>query len=436
MSNLVYSGLCPRPQRVILAGYLAITAQAASAGGLYIGEFGQPNMGASRAGAQALVEDASTAWQNPAGITFLDQKKSMATAIIVDSETEFEQELPVSALPPSVADAAGNRPAGDGGDAGSTAVGGGFFHANPVNDKWGWGVSMASLSAAVLDYENSRDFAGRYHATEVNLLTITALPTLSYRVNDSLSVGLGVPLMYAELELDVAIPGPAAGAPDGKAEVEDGDDFVAGVSASALWQVTEDLRLGILYQTEMELDFDSNIDLTLPTGVGQEDVKSNVEFSFPQTIRVSATQALNESVTLLASVAWEDWSEFDELFVSTPIADNALPREWDDTWHFALGLRWRRNPSWTHYAGVAYDTDPTNARDRTADMPIDEQWRYSAGTTFHRSNGHNINASLTYVDLGDAEIQNGGTRPGGAPWSLTGDYSSNRLIFLAFSYGW
>ncbi len=70
-------------------------------------------------------------------------------------------------------------------------------------------------------------------------------------------------------------------------------------------------------------------------------------------------------------------------------------------------------------------------------MPIDEQWRYSLGTTFHRDNGHAINASLTYADYGEAEIENGGTRPGtGAPWTLTGDYSSNRLIFLGLSYGW
>jgi long-chain fatty acid transport protein len=420
----------------MLAGAAAFAPQPTMSGGLYVGEFGQPNMGASRAGAQALVEDAATAWQNPAGITFLEQEKSMATALIVNSETEFDQELPVSTLPPAVADAAGNRPASDGGDGGDTAVGGGFFHANPVNDKWGWGLSLASISAAALNYEDGRDFAGRYHATEVNLFSVTLLPAISYRVNDKLSLGLAVSMMYAELELDVAIPAPAAGAQEGKAEVEDGDDFVVGVNASALWQVNDDLRLGILYQTETELDFDSNIDLTLPPGVGQEAVKSSVEITFPQTVRVSATQALNDSVTLLASVAWEDWSAFDEIFISTPVAGNALPREWDDTWHTALGLRWRRNPSWTHYAGIAYDSDPTNPQDRTADMPIDEQWRYSLGTTFHRSNGHNINASLTYADYGDAEIDNGGTRPGGAPWTLTGDFSSNRLIFLALSYGW
>ena len=394
-------------------------------------------MGASRAGAQALAEDASTAWQNPAGISFLNGKKSMVTALVINSETEFEQKLPESSLPPAVANADGSRPASDGGDAGDTAFCGGFFHASPLDDRWGWGLSLASISAAVLDYEDPSDFAGRYYATEVTLFSVTALPALSYRVSDNFSIGLGIPIMYATLELDVAIPGPAAGAPEGKAEVEDGDDLVAGINASAMWQVTDSTRIGIMYQSETDLDFDSNLDITLPPGVGPQDVKSSVEFNFPQTVRLSATQDLNSSFTLLAGLAWEDWSEFDEIFISTPVAGGALPREWDDTWYMSLGLRWQRTPRWTHYAGIAYDTDPTRAEDRTADMPIDEQWRYSFGTTYHRDNGHNINVSLTYADYGEAEIENGGTRPGtGAPWTLTGDYSSNRLIFLGLSYGW
>lgn len=406
-------------------------------GGLYIGEFGQPNMGASRAGAQALAEDASTAWQNPAGMAFLGEKKSMITALVVDSKTKFDQAEPVSSRPPAVADAQGNRPASNGGDAGDTAFGGGFFHANLINEKWSWGISLASISAAVLEYDDQDDFAGRYYAQEVNLFTATVMPVLSYRVNNDFSLGLGVPVMYAELELDVAIPGPVAGGPEGKAEVEDGDDVIVGVNASAMWQVNDSLRLGVIYQSETELDFDSNLDITLPPGVGRNNVQSSVEFTFPQTIRLGATQDLSESVTLLAGVAWEDWSAFDDIFISTPMGGGALPREWDDTWNISLGARWQRTPTWTHYVGVSYDTDPTNAQDRTADMPIDEQWRYSLGTTFHRDNGHAINLSLTYADYGEAEIDNGGSRPvSGAPWTLTGDYSTNRLVFLAMSYGW
>ena len=70
-------------------------------------------------------------------------------------------------------------------------------------------------------------------------------------------------------------------------------------------------------------------------------------------------------------------------------------------------------------------------------MPIDEQWRYSFGTTYERDNGHKVGLVLTYADYGSAKIDNGGTRPvSEAPWTVTGDYSSNRILFLGLNYGW
>jgi long-chain fatty acid transport protein len=433
MSNNILKRYLP----VAILTMTVLTSQA-FAGGLYIGEFGQPNMGASRAGANAIAEDASTAWQNPAGIMFLDGKKSMATGLFVNSKLEFDQDSSLSSLPPSVANANGSRPASDGGDAGGSAVGAGFFHANPVNEKWGWGVSLASISAAVIDYEDSQDFTGRYWATEVDLLTVSLLPTLAYRVNEDLSVGFGLPITFGQLDMDVAIPGLASGAPQGLAKINDGEDVVVGVTFSALWQANDSLRLGLIYVGETEYKFDSDLDLTLPPGVSNDSISADVKFTFPQTIRASMTQDISDEVTLLASIAWEDWSQFDEITISTPAVGGALPRDWHDTWHCALGLRWKADRQWTYYTGIAYDTDPTKASKRTADMPIDEQWRLSGGATYEMENGHKVGAALTYADYGKAKISNGGDYPGPGDnsWTVDGDYETNRIIFLGLNYGW
>jgi long-chain fatty acid transport protein len=428
-NNLLYLSVTP---------LIAVGASTAVAGGLYVGEFGQPNQGASRAGAHALAEDASTAAQNPAGIMFLDGSKTMVTGIIVNSEIEFDQNDPISSSSPAVANADGSRPASDGGDAGGTSFGAASFHADQINDRWGWGVSLTSISAAVLDHEDKKDFAGRYWATEVELLTITLMPSLSYKIADNFSVGLGVPVMFAQLDMDVVIPGVSAGAAEGKAEIEEGDDIVAGVNLSALWQPTDSMNLGLQYVSELDLKFDSDLTITTPPGVSLDSVASSVEFTYPQTLRASLTQDLNPRLTLLASLAWEEWSAFEDIAISTSAGGEALRRNWDDTWHYALGLRWMPEEKWTYYTGVAYDTDPTQASDRTTDQPIDEQWRFSGGVNYERDNGHRIGLVLTYADYGDADISNGGNRPGPAasPWTVDGDYSSNRLLFLGLNYGW
>ena len=127
----------------------------------------------------------------------------------------------------------------------------------------------------------------------------------------------------------------------------------------------------------------------------------------------------------------------DHLIISTNAGSGALPRNWDDTLHYAFGARVRAGDKWTWYAGAAYDTDPTRARDRTADMPIDRQIRLSVGATRVKSQKTTLGGAITYADLGDGAIDNGGTRPiSGAPWQVVGDYGTNEVIFAGFNVGW
>ncbi len=428
---------CLRVSALLVAASSTAFATSASAGGLYIWEFGQPNQGASGAGAGALALDASTVFMNPAGITWLEQPERMATGIIIDSTVKFSQDPAAALRPPAVPDGNGERPAGNGGDAGSTALGAAFAFAKPVNDKWGWGISVASISGAAMEYEAPRDFAGRYWGTEVELLTINVTPAISYRVNDNLSLGFGLPVMFGTLDLNVAIPGPLEAVPDGLAEIKDGEDFELTFSLSALWQATPRLRLGAMYLHEIDISFDSDLSLNLPNGASPGDISADVAFTYPSTVRSWGAYELNDRITLLGTLAWEEWSSFESLAISTPMGGGALPRNWEDTWHYGFGFRASTSGPWAWYTGIAYDESPTNPANRTADMPIDEQMRFSVGATYEKSNGHKVGVSVTYADYGDAAIVNGGLRPvSGLPWTVQGSYSSNEIIFAGLNYTW
>ena len=81
---------------------LMLLARSASAGGLYLWDFGQPTTGAAGAGAGAVAEDASTAFLNPAGIMFLEEPETLATGLVIDVSTKFRQDPSVSLTPPAV----------------------------------------------------------------------------------------------------------------------------------------------------------------------------------------------------------------------------------------------------------------------------------------------------------------------------------------------
>jgi long-chain fatty acid transport protein len=402
---------------------LIMFGSSVSAGGLYIFEFGHPLQGASNAGEGAIVQDASIAAFNPAGIMMLDDSEWMATVIGIYTEVEFEQQAGTTV--------AGNN----GGDAGSFAPGASLFYAKPINEKFGFGFAFNALSGAVLEYDDG--FVGRYWAEEVDLLIVSAQPSIAFRLNEQWSFSLGIPLAFGTLDMDVAIPplvNPGGNQADGLAEISDGKDYVFGISAGAMWELSGQTRLGLVYSSELEFDFDSDVNITLPVGggTGLPQISADVSLPLVQTLRLSGATDVNDKLTLMATIAWEDWSSFDNVLITTEGGISApLPRDWDDTWHFALGMRWRTGGPWTYHTGIAYDTDPADASKRTADMPIDRQIRLSGGATYTFAGGSSLGGVLTFADYGDARIDNGGD------WGqVVGEYDKNRILFMGINYGW
>jgi long-chain fatty acid transport protein len=407
---------------LVLLLLIIVTCSTAQAGGLYIREFGQPAQGTS--GEQVLAEDASTAFANPSGLFFLDSDSEwMVTGVVVSTKAEFDP------------DDGTTIPGNDGGDGGDELYGGALFHTRRLSEDWGFAFSINSIAGAGVEYNDA--FVGRYQGIKAELLTILFTPSVAYKVNDNLSFSFGVPLMYGSLDLDVAIPpliGPPTAARDGIAKVKDGEDFSATIQATMLWQVTESTRIGLGYLGENELEFDSDLRITLPGaggGTTLNNISADIEIPFAQTVSLSAATEVNDQLTLTARVGWEDWSTLDSIPLSTNQGGVAIPLNWDDVWSVGVGMRWKSQGPWTYYGGIAYDSDPTSADDRIVILPVDEQWRFSGGTTYEINESRKIGATITYIDFGDAPI-NSTTGVG----NLSGDYKTNRGIIFGVNYSW
>jgi long-chain fatty acid transport protein len=231
-----------------------IVSTPALGGGLYISEFGQPGMGLSGAGWNVLAEDASTGVGNPAGIFWLEgDSQWMVTGMYVSPSMKFRAEEGTTV------------PGNNGGNAGVSAIGGSVFHARKLSDKWAFGFGVNSISAASIEYDEG--FVGRYWAEEVKLLTITATANVAYKINDSLAVSFGVPMMFGSLDQKVAIPpalGPSTPDRDGQARVSNGTDLSATFALGLYWQSDEKTRWALTYLGKNTLNFDSDVEITLP----------------------------------------------------------------------------------------------------------------------------------------------------------------------------
>ncbi len=389
---------------------LAGSYSSAVAGALYLNEFATPSMGTAGAGQEAYADDASTnfAFHNPAGMTRLDGHSISLGAGLLVGKTEFDtdSDTPFSG--------------GSGGDQAGFAPLLGSHGVLSVTDDLKFGMSVFSISGAALDPDSG--WSGRYSLQDIELLTLTANPSAAYRVNNWLSLGAGLTVMYADLTYKLAAP------PGGAGQVEvEGDDFAFGYNFGALFELNPGTRVGITYVSKVEPDFAGDLDIN--TGGGPAlSTGSEVSLTFPQLVRVGAYHELDDQWALLGSVGWEDWSEFDSLLVSTQAGSANIPTKWRDTYHFSGGVHYRPVEEWLLQSGITYDTSPVSDGNRTAYLPMDRQIRYAVGAQYQWNERMNVGAAFEYIDLGDAKIDD--------PTILTGEYQENRIFAFALNFGY
>jgi long-chain fatty acid transport protein len=291
------------------------------------------------------------------------------------------------------------------------------------------------LTGAALDYDD--DWAGRFQVQDVELLGIAISPSIGYRVNDWLSVGLAVPIMYTELEMDVATPNiNQLGGPEGKATV-DGDDVEIGFRPSVLIEFSPQTRLGAYYQTRLEPSYGG--DFTLKGEAADFQVGIDTDLALSEKAYAGFTHEFSDAFSGHLTAGWEGWSDMDNVFLSGEQNGAVLPRNWKDAWKGAVGIDYRLNDQWTLRTGFAYDQNVVSKHDRTADMPVDRQYRYAFGAEYQLAGGPSISGQLVYVDAGEARIEADGLGAGpgiGIADGFGGKYSTNDIYFFSVSASW
>jgi long-chain fatty acid transport protein len=381
----------------------------AMAGGLWLNEFGDFSGGRAAAGAAAGLDDAAGIIYNAASASRIEGNQLFLAGGVLIPTLEFDIDY-TNPLTGS----------NNGGEAALNAPGLAVAYVHDIDsDQWSIGISLGGLSGAGLEY--NKQWVGRFQATDVELLVMALAPTASYQVTDKLALGASIQLYYSSLDLKLAVPSPQNPG-TGKAEL-DGTDTGFGFTLGAIYEISDSTRLGMNYQSELDIDFDGK----LKVNVADVRVDANTELTLAQFIRLSLHHDFNDRWGLAVTLGWDDWSAMDNVFVSVPERDGELEKNWDDTYHSAIGLEYQLNDKWQLTTGIAYDTNPVDASDRTADMPVDRQVRYAAGARYVMSDTMTVGGYINYVDLGSAKIRTD---------SWGGEFKDNDLLQISVFLDW
>ncbi len=406
--------------------FLVVAAPSTWGAGLWMYEIGTPNMGTASAGRGAIAKDASVASVNPAGMTKLDRSQLLVSSVGLFSDSKFKVDSATFG-------------GGDGRNNQDFTPAGSFNYVYSATSNLKIGITAASYFGAGSDYDD--DWAGRYYILEGKFTTFAFIPGIGYRVNKWLSLGGGVGVLYANFKNKAAINNQLTdpGFPDGKIELED-DDVGYLINLGTLIEPRDDTRFSVNYRSEVEFEFKDDPDLK---GLGPKlesllnpDREVKLEKTLPQTIVLSGYHDLTDKLALVASVAWQDWSEFGQTGVTVEASDTKSfedDNHFKDTWHASIGAQYRIAGAWLWSVGFAYDSSPLDDEDRTPDFPMDRQIRLGTGLQYDWSEDITVGAAYTYIDTGDAEIDWEG-RP--LLGDIKGDHDPNHIHAFALNLIW
>jgi long-chain fatty acid transport protein len=142
----------------------------------------------------------------------------------------------------------------------------------------------------------------------------------------------------------------------------------------------------------------------------------------------------------MADLGWQNWSKFGQIGVSIDstnggeLSDNtSVNANFQDTWHTALGVRYRLDPRWSVSTGFAYDSSPVSNSNRSIVLPLDRQYRYAAGFQYVWRKNISFGAAYEYMDAGSAPVnQTGGALKG----DLKGRFKDDAFNIFALNMNW
>ncbi|MHC4274100.1 MAG: OmpP1/FadL family transporter [Planctomycetota bacterium] len=394
----------------VAAILMAVTSSAfGQGGGALIYENGAPDMGLSYAGHSARADDAATAFTNPAGMTRLKEDQLILGGFAGITDLELDLSSSTVSVPGGSTNGGGNQ--------GTFVPGLGMFGVLNINEQFSFGFSITAISANGVDYDTN--WVGRAFITENFFIVANIEPALAYKVNDWLSVGVGINILYGSLDQSLL----ASNLPNAATiEIKDADDWGVGVSPGILIEPVDGTRIGFTYRSEVELNLSGDVQTPGPVANFDSD------FPIPQGINLSVYQEITPEFALLADFGWTDWSTFDHqpLYLGPVVAD--IDRGWEDTWRVGVGFEWDFTEDWKLRSGFSFDSSPVDDDELLPDIPVGDQYRFSVGLQKDFGEGKVLGFSYTML-YSDIDVDMVALPPSNAV-ILDGDYDPAMMHFF------
>lgn len=396
---------------------LACAQSAAYAEGFALSEWSARGLGLA-GGLVGRADDPSAIAFNAAGITQLEGTHLMVGGAFVAPFGAASMEMEGDA--PSLGHSAGDVVYTQ--TKLKTWFNGHGYLTHQLNDNVWLGFGVFTRFGVGVNYGG--DWVGRYNMYDVGLQTISAVPTIAYKVNDWLSLSLGVEFLYGHLYEGVKANEVQKYNADFDIDAQlEGQGIAGGVHLGALIKFNDQWQLGLAYKSQMTLNMAGDI-VFGNTGntinaagyaasrAGGEPVaamavtssklrKSDLDgtVQLPDQLAIGLTYRPRDDLSFELGTVWTRWSTYNHLniYVDKPYGE-ALKSEknFRDGWNFNASVEWKALDWLTLRGGVYYETPVIDEEHADYMIPSYGRTGVNIGAGFH---WNDFTLDMAYVHM-------------------------------------
>lgn len=267
-------------------------------------------------------------------------------------------------------------------------------------ENWRFGVALNVPYGNLVDWGKLGSF--RYTVTESRLRVINFAPTVSYKINDQLSIGAGMNLYRADTEIKRMVPFapiplpppfPPLTFPDGRFKFK-GDGMGLGATVGVLYKLNEQHAFGFTYRSPFQVDLDGDATLyngpaLFPLNYGPSPTTARLEF--PQSVAFGYAFRPIKQLKLEFDIDWTNWDVLNDVRLRSrnPLfsaqaapAANTLPFHWMDSFFYEFGAQYDLNDHWAVRAGYIFSENTVPERTFSPTIADADRHVFSIGGGF------------------------------------------------------
>lgn len=406
-------------KKVLLLTVFALATAVTYAGGYRVSLQGQKALAMGHTGV-AVVNSSELVFFNPAGLVDLEDKFNISAGVSGVFSNIAYQNVETGA------NARSDSPM-------ATPL---YLYASyKANDWLAFGLGVYTPYGSEVKYED--DWEGSHLVNNIKLMAIYIQPTVSFKIHDKLSVGGGPIYVTGSVNFNRNLNRTLSDLDGNRANVTIDATGISswGWVASAMFNPTENLRIGATYRSEIILEADDG-DATFANIPNSpltpfKDTSVNAAMPMPAEMTVGMSYTFNDAFTFAFDYNrsfWDAYKSLDIDFADPNIPDSKNARNYKNSSIYRFGMQYDATKMFTLRAGYYLDESPVKPGYFAPETPRNDSNNFTAGLTVNVTKSLQIDASFLYSHFKEIDASYDYYFEDGNAVPFKGTYKTNAFV--------